>query len=83
LTLHGINAWAVRRPRFGLLAVNGARPALAARFAELPIVALGAGDGNGAVDDRIVLRVTRDGLWRDRAGTVKRLRETLAELSAP
>jgi GT2 family glycosyltransferase len=83
LTLHGINAWAVRRPRFGLLAVNGARPALAERFADLPVVALGAGDGNGAVDDRVVLRVTRDDLWRDRTTTVKRLRETLAEPSGP
>jgi GT2 family glycosyltransferase len=80
VTLHRINAWAVRRPRFGLLAVDGARAALAERFSELPVVALG---DDGIDPSRVVLRVTREDLWRDRAGTVKALRRTLSELSAP
>ncbi len=73
-TLHATEAWLLRRPRFGLLALGDAGVLLAQRFPELPIVALGR---NAVPANRVIFRLTRRSLLRDRKRVVAELRRAL------
>ncbi len=63
LTLHRVHAWAHGRPRFGLASHGFAGRQLAERLPGVPIVVAGHSELGG---ERVVLRVTRRRLVRDR-----------------
>ena len=74
LTLHRVHAWIHKRATFALLAVGQSAVVLAERVAGVPIVALGQFPSGG---DRVVLRVSRTDLMRNRAVLLTRLTELL------
>jgi hypothetical protein len=74
--LHATQAWLLRRPRFGLLGLGEAGGELARRFPELPVVVIGENPAPGA---RVIFRVTRRALARDRIRVMAQLRRALRD----
>jgi GT2 family glycosyltransferase len=74
--LHAIQAWLLRRPRYGLLALGDAGTLMVRRFAELPVVAVGE---SPATARNVIFRVTRGALLRDRTRVLAGLRRTLRD----
>jgi hypothetical protein len=75
LTLHRVHAWAHERRRYGVAALGPSGYELALRLPDVPIVVAG---GGGIGDERIVLRVTRSGLLRDRRALGTKLSRLIA-----
>lgn len=78
--LHATQASLLRRRRFGLLVLGDAGMEMARRFPELPIVAIGEDPTPG---DRVIFRVTREALLRDRKGVMAGLRRALRDQAPP
>jgi GT2 family glycosyltransferase len=76
VTLHRIHAWLHRRQRFGVLAVGQDTRLLSQRFADVPIVAVGDHLGDS---DRVVLKIKRRELLRDRRRVVAALAGALED----
>jgi GT2 family glycosyltransferase len=74
--LHAHQASLLRRPRFGLLALDDAGTGLARRFPDLPVVAIG---DYPPVANRVVYRVTRRALVRDRIRVLRELRRAMRD----
>jgi hypothetical protein len=74
--LHALQAALLRRPRFGLLALGDATVMMARRFPELPVVAIG---DDSTVPGRVIYRVTRRALLRDRRSVIRELRRALSD----
>jgi hypothetical protein len=79
--MHATQTWLLRRARFGLLALGDDAAGMARRFPGLPIVAIGETPAPG---DRVIFRVMRRELLRDRRRVIDGLRRALREaLPAP
>jgi GT2 family glycosyltransferase len=74
LTLHRVHAWAHGRPRFGLAAAGSGGVQLAQRLPGVPIVVAGKGEPS---PERVVARVTRRRLLRDRRAVAAELRQVI------